>query len=153
MPANHPVTQYWSLIHEGLAALGVNFSATLLLPDMMRDAGFVNVETRVFHIPIGTWASNTVLKNVGLYWRTILIEGLQPIALGPLTRGLGWSREQVEVFLIEVRKAYMDGWVHSHMPLRKLIGTETLLYPAKPPKPSFGKENIPKSPLQVPGNY
>ena len=100
----------------------MNFNATLLLADMMREAGFTNVTTRIFHVPIGTWPRNKVLKMVGLYWRTILIDGLQPIALGPMTRGLGWSREQVEVWLVEVRKAYMEGRVHSHMPLHVICG-------------------------------
>lgn len=122
MPPDHAVAQYWGLVIDALANLGVNFNATLLLEGMMREAGFVNVSTRTFHVPIGLWPKNKVLKMVGLYWRTILIDGLLPIALGPLTRGLGWSKEQVEVWLIEVRKAYMEGWVHSHMPLHIICG-------------------------------
>lgn len=115
MPPNHIVAQYWDLVTTALANLGVNFNATLLLSQYMREAGFVNVTERIFHVPIGIWPKNKVLKMVGLYWRTILMDGLLPIALGPLTRGLKWSKEQVEVFLIEVRKGYMEGWVHSHM--------------------------------------
>jgi hypothetical protein len=122
MPADHAVTQYWALVISALANLGVNFNATLLLADMMREAGFTNVTTRIFHVPIGVWPKNKVLKMVGLYWRTILIDGLQPIAMGPFTRGLGWSKEQVDVYLVEVRKAYMEGWVHSHMPLHIICG-------------------------------
>ncbi|CAL3971104.1 hypothetical protein PZA11_007450 [Diplocarpon coronariae] len=122
MPVSHPVAQYWGLVISALANLGVNFNATLLLEDMMREAGFVNVSTRIFHIPIGLWPKNKVLKTVGMYWRTILVDGLQPIALGPLTRGLGWSREQVEVWLVECRKAYFDSWCHSHMPLHIICG-------------------------------
>jgi hypothetical protein len=49
---------------------------------------------------------------VGLSWRAILLDGTQPIALGPFTRGLGWSREQVETRLVEVRKGYMDEGFH-----------------------------------------
>jgi hypothetical protein len=83
----------------------------------MIEAGFVNVTTSIFHVPIGPWPRNKVLKMVGLYWREILLIGAEPIALGPLTRGLGWSKEQVEVWLVEVRKAYADREVHAHMPL------------------------------------
>jgi hypothetical protein len=122
MPPDHPVTEYWSNIIAALANLGVNFNATLLLADMMREAGFVNVTTRIFHVPIGVWPKNKVLKMVGLYWRTILMMGVHPIAIGPMTRGLGWSAEQVEVWLVGVRKAYMDNWVHSHMPLNIICG-------------------------------
>ncbi|KAK0114155.1 hypothetical protein ONS95_013657 [Cadophora gregata] len=88
----------------------------------MRDAGFIYVTTRIFHVPIGRWPKNKMLKMVGLFWRAILLDGAQSIALGPLTRGLKWSREQVEMRLMEVRKAYTDEWVHSHMPLYIIYG-------------------------------
>jgi len=117
MPADHPVIGFWTCVAAGLAALGVNLNLTLDLADMLRAAGFVNVTTKIFHIPIGPWPKSKVLKMVGLYWRTILLDGAQPIALGPLTRGLGWSKEEVEVWLVGVRKAYLEGGVHSQMPL------------------------------------
>jgi hypothetical protein len=88
----------------------------------MRDAGFVKVTTRIFYVPIGRWPKNNTLKLVGSYWRAILLDGAQPIALGPMTRGLKWSREQVEMRLVDVRRAYMDEWVHSYMPLHIICG-------------------------------
>jgi hypothetical protein len=51
---------------------------------------------------------------LGLCWRAILLDDAQPIVLGPLTRGLKWSREQVKMWLAGVRKAYVDELVHSH---------------------------------------
>jgi hypothetical protein len=88
--------------------LGVNSDATLLLADIIRDAEFINVTTRIFYVPIGRWPKNKMLKVVGSYWRVILLDGAQPTALGPMTRGLKWSREQVEMRLVDVRRAYMD---------------------------------------------
>jgi hypothetical protein len=67
------------------------------MADMMRETGFVNAETRIFHIQLGLWPKNKVLKMVGLYWRTIHIDRLSAIALGRYTRGLHWTKEQVEV--------------------------------------------------------
>ena len=122
MAPNHPIAEYWSLINQALSVLGVDFSATLSLASLMAEAGFVNISTRIFHVPIGIWPKNKVLKMVGLYWRTILIDGLQPIALGPMTRGLKCTKEEVEVWLVEVRKAYMDTEVHTHMPLYIICG-------------------------------
>ncbi|KAM5346559.1 hypothetical protein ACJ41O_009564 [Fusarium nematophilum] len=123
-PEAHPVAQYWSLITQGLAALGVNFHAAAggALATKMREAGFINVTERVFHVPLGTWPRNKVLKTVGLYWRTILTDGLQAIALGPLTRGLGWEREQVELLLMNVRRAYSDNSALLYMPMHIVYG-------------------------------
>ncbi|KAK4102265.1 S-adenosyl-L-methionine-dependent methyltransferase [Parathielavia hyrcaniae] len=130
MPPDHPVAQYWALINEGLGNLGVNFHAAAhgRLADMMRDVGFVNVTERVLQVPIGTWAKNKVLKTVGLYWRTILVDGMQAIALGPLARGCGWSREQIELFLVDVRKAYHDNSMLAYMPLHIVYGQKPMGY-------------------------
>lgn len=124
VPPEHPVAKFWTLITEGLDALGVDLeiSAGGNLPRKMEEAGFTNVTERVFHVPIGTWPKNKVLKTVGLYWRTILLDGLQAIALGPLTRGLRWNREQVEMFLMEVRRAYHDNTALMYMPLYIVYG-------------------------------
>lgn len=122
MSATDPVAEFWATICEALGALGVNFNVTYMLADIMREAGFVNVTTRIFHVPIGMWPKNKVLKNVGRYWQAVLVDGLQPIALGPMTRGLGWTREEVEVWLVNVRRAYYDKSVHSHMPLHIICG-------------------------------
>lgn len=127
VPPEHPVAKFWTLVTEGLAALGVDLdiSSGGTLSRKMQDAGFTSVTERVFHVPIGTWPKNKVLKTVGLYWRTILLDGLQAIALGPLTRGLHWNRDQVEVFLMEVRRAYYDNSALMYMPLH-------IIYAQKP---------------------
>jgi hypothetical protein len=122
MPASHPVVEFWDNVTAGLASLGVNFNATLDLAIMLRAAGFVNITTRIFHVPIGPWPKNKVLKMVGLFWRTSLRDGVLPIALGPITRGLGWSKERVEVWLVGVRKAYLEGGIHGYMPLHIICG-------------------------------
>ena len=107
---------------HGLAALDIDINATLFLADMMREAGFVDITTQIFHVLIGIWPKNKALKSVGLYWRTILIDGLDPIASGLMTRGLKWTKEEVDVWLMQARKAYGDSWVHSHMPLHIIFG-------------------------------
>ncbi|UKZ95368.1 uncharacterized protein TrAFT101_010213 [Trichoderma asperellum] len=124
MPPDHPVTRYWKHVSEGLAALGIDLDTASngRISDMMQAAGFTNVTERVLHVPIGTWPKNKVLKTVGLYWRTILLDGIQAIALGPLTRGLGWNRDQVEVLLMEVRQAYFDDSKLMYMPFHVIYG-------------------------------
>lgn len=118
------MARYWALINEGLTNLGIDFHAAAggRLAGKMREVGFNKITERILHVPIGTWPKNKVLKTVGLYWRTILLDGLQAIALGPLTRGLGWQREEVEVFLVEVRRSYMDNAALMYMPLHIFYG-------------------------------
>ncbi|KAF2087635.1 S-adenosyl-L-methionine-dependent methyltransferase [Saccharata proteae CBS 121410] len=114
--------QYWQNVTDGLLNVGVQFRTASTLAGHMRAAGFVNVTERVFYVPIGVWPKNRQLREVGLYWRAVLMEGLEAIALGPLTRGLGWRKEEIAVFLANVRKAYLDPNTHAWMPFYIVYG-------------------------------
>jgi hypothetical protein len=122
MAPDNPMALYWGHVPNGLLNLGIDFLITPQLSQMMRDAGFVDVTERIFYTPIGPWPRNRALREVGLYWRAVLMEGLEAIALGPLTRGLGWRKEEIEVFLVSVRKAYLDRSTHAFMPFYIVYG-------------------------------
>jgi hypothetical protein len=121
-PPDSPIANYWQKIIDGLANLGIDFLGTTTLKGRLEAAGFINVTEKIYNVPLGTWPKNKVLKMVGLYWRTVLLDGTFPIAIAPLTRGLGYTREQVELFIVDVRKAYMDLSVHSYMPFHVIYG-------------------------------
>ncbi|KAH8886741.1 S-adenosyl-L-methionine-dependent methyltransferase [Thozetella sp. PMI_491] len=110
VPMEHPIATYWNWVTQALNTLGIQLQAagTGYLPNAMRNAGFLNVTERVIQLPIGTWPTDRTLKTVGLCWRNVLLDGIYPIAIGPLTRAFGWSRQQVELFLVQVREAYQN---------------------------------------------
>lgn len=43
--------------------------------------------------------------------------GLQGLSLALFTRGLGWSAEELEVFLVDVRKDMRNNRIHSYWPM------------------------------------
>ncbi|TID26881.1 S-adenosyl-L-methionine-dependent methyltransferase [Venturia nashicola] len=124
MKDDNPMLAYWLNVTAGLKQLGIDFRQAPALADMMRAAGFVDVTERVFFTPIGPWPKNRALKEVGLYWRATIMEGVEAIALGPMIRGLGWRKEEVEVFIAGVRKAYLETTkeVHAWMPFYVVYG-------------------------------
>ncbi|KAH7016184.1 uncharacterized protein B0I36DRAFT_388887 [Microdochium trichocladiopsis] len=76
--------------------------------ERLKDAGFINVERKVFKWPINIWPKNPKHREVGL-WTLANIEGnLETISIALITRGLGITREEVEVFLVGVRKDLRD---------------------------------------------
>jgi len=72
------------------------------------------------------WPKNKILKTVGMYARVGILDGLQAMAFGPLCRGMGWSKEQVEVMLVDVRKCLTDTSVHSYLPFHVMYGQKPL---------------------------
>jgi len=119
---DNPMATYWKLVADGLATLGVKFRLAPNLASLMRAAGLVNVTERRFFVPIGPWPKKRTLRQVGQYWRHVLTESLEAIALGPLIKGLGWGKEEVDVFLAGVRKAYLEKGTHAYMPFYAIYG-------------------------------
>jgi hypothetical protein len=118
----NPVLEYWQLMTEALAKMSVDLNVAPHLANMMKKAGFVNVVEEILFIPIGPWPKDEFLKTTGLFWKSLLLDGLQALALGPFTRALGWSAEKVESWLVEVKKAYDDNKTHMIMPLHVISG-------------------------------
>jgi SAM-dependent methyltransferase len=107
-------------IRAGLEKFGIDMHAARKNPDRLREAGFVNIRHEIKKVPVGPWPKDQNLKTIGLYNRSVIYDGLQAITMGPFTRGLGWTPEQVEVFLVKVRKDLMRTDVHSYVHFHSL---------------------------------
>jgi len=106
---------YWTHVHSAFGQVGVQSSNAPRLASIMRSVGFINVTERITFVPIGPWSENRYHRRIGWYWRTVLMQGLEAIALRAFTKVLGWRKEEIEVFLAGVRKAYMDPKIHAFM--------------------------------------
>ena len=53
----------------------------------------------------------------GMWMLENFSEGLSGLSMAVFTRGLGWSQQQLEVFLIEVRKSMKDTKIRGYYPM------------------------------------
>lgn len=83
----YPLNEWWEHVAKGLAVFGRDLAAVLKTPQLLKDAGFVNIEERVVKLPIGPWAKDKKLRTAGLYLRASIEDGLDGLSLGPLVRG------------------------------------------------------------------
>jgi hypothetical protein len=75
---------------EGSTKLGLDLCGVKNYKRQMEEAGFVNVEEKLFVWPINTWPKDPHLKSLGYWWNhdlLDLVEGLKP----PLMRGCMYS--------------------------------------------------------------
>ncbi|KAL4895091.1 hypothetical protein BDV59DRAFT_200343 [Aspergillus ambiguus] len=80
----------------------------------MREVGFVDVQERVTKIPTNPWPTDPHLENIGSWNEQNWLEALAGWSYKPLTF-LGWSKPEIEVFLVDVRKAIQNRGVHSYI--------------------------------------
>lgn len=118
-----PLLKYYTPIHQGLKNLGVDLQRSRDEAANLDLYGFMNTNHEILKIPIGTWSENNLLKTAGRYAQVGIMEGLQAMAFGPLCRGLGWSKEDVEKLCDEVRISFsQDTRVRAYMKLHIFWG-------------------------------
>lgn len=79
--------------------------------------GFVDVHERLYKVPMGPWAKDRLLKEIGLlnlqHWKS----GLEGYAMWLLTKfgaPTAWTKEEVEIYLVNVRKELKDTRIHAY---------------------------------------
>lgn len=94
--------------------VGVDLRVAPKLATVAREAGFENVKCEAMKLPMGPWARDRRLKMVGMCHREQFLQGLDGIVMGLFTRILQWTREEVEVYLTQVRSDIADRKCHGY---------------------------------------
>lgn len=83
-------------------------------PQRLLDAGFENVTTKIYRWPINNWPKDPKYREIGLWSLANVDGGLEGLSMALLTRGLGWTRDEVLAFLIDVRRQLRNRAVHAY---------------------------------------
>jgi len=101
----------------GVRRMGRNPLAALQLNKLMAEAGFVNITEKRLAVPINAWAKGAEHKVLGAMEMINLLEVAQGITMTVFTKALGWSEEEVEMLLTDVRNNLKDRSIHAYLPV------------------------------------
>ncbi|TLS30966.1 hypothetical protein PpBr36_02811 [Pyricularia pennisetigena] len=105
----------WSLLlNEAATKLGSSLDSGLTYKQMLLDRGFSNVRQVTYKWPISDWAADAKHKKIGLYTHENIMQGLQALSLALYTRALHWTPEELEVFLVDVRRDLKNRNIHAY---------------------------------------
>ncbi|KAF1817550.1 SAM dependent methyltransferase [Eremomyces bilateralis CBS 781.70] len=102
--------------------IGRTFEVAESAPEWLKAAGFVNVTNQTIKVPLGPWAKEKHLKELGLWSRVYLENNLEGFALKVTTMFAGWSVEEAQVFFAKMRKSLRDPSIHSYIYLKVVTG-------------------------------
>ena len=57
------------------------------------------------------------MKLLGQWNQVNILDGLEGFCLALLTRGLGWKRQEVDVFVAKVSRDFRDRRIHAYFPM------------------------------------
>lgn len=130
--SNH-MARLADLLVDGCARIGRTVSPGPSLKTWMQQAGFVDVQTRLCKLPLGAWPKDPVLKKIGAFNFVQTYEGLEAFVLGVFTRVLGWSPDEVQVFVAKCRRDMKRKDVH-------MVLNFHVAYGRRPEERARGKE-------------
>jgi len=114
----YALAPFLSYLAQGMQELGIPDPHSITgTSAALRASGFTDVVHTTHRCPLSPWPRDRRLRYAGLFMRTSLLDGLPGLARRPLVHGLGWTDLQVQMFLLEVRRAVADDKVHAYFPL------------------------------------
>ena len=101
LPQHSPLRQWYKEVDRALSRQGRSLSMPKETLQILEDVGFDDITHRTHRIPAGVWPFDHKQRNIG-EWFHYLIAGeeqdlrlLETLAMGPLTRYLGWRAADV----------------------------------------------------------
>ncbi|KAF4979791.1 hypothetical protein FZEAL_4065 [Fusarium zealandicum] len=114
---DHTLYKWCRLLNEASTKLQRSFAKTEEFKDMMAKAGFVDIIETRFKWPTNRWPKDRKYKELGAWNNENARFALEALTMAPFTRGLGWSREEVEVFLADLRRDFNSPSIHAYWPI------------------------------------
>ncbi|KXH46157.1 hypothetical protein CSIM01_11061 [Colletotrichum simmondsii] len=121
-PADCPLAKYGNLLKEAAAIFGREYVSVSSLKTLMVEVGFQDVTLSRYKWPINTWPKDPSFKELGAWGFENSNAGLEAISIAPLTRAHKWTREEVNVFLADVRKDLANNNYHTYVSMCFVVG-------------------------------
>ncbi len=115
MPPDYPVAKFLDLIFRIFSEkYGFDVCPAENLAQMMASKGYVNVQRKVFKLPIGGWPKDSHLNMLGHCFRMVLLDFFTAVAAKPFTQA-GIDRSETEALLNDIEKITENRRIHTYM--------------------------------------
>ncbi|KAH6971086.1 S-adenosyl-L-methionine-dependent methyltransferase [Ilyonectria robusta] len=124
-----PLYKWSKLLLSAFTSIGSPLDSALKYKEQLEEAGFVDVTVVKRKWPLNKWPKDPKHKQIGIWAHENTMDALAALSLAVFTReigqgGLGWSNEELEVFLTGVRKDLKNMAIHSYWPIWSVYATK-----------------------------
>ncbi|KAL1843356.1 hypothetical protein VTJ49DRAFT_1943 [Mycothermus thermophilus] len=117
IPPDYALGRFYALLEPVVRErYGTDIYLMERMPQLLSSLGFVNVQRRVFHLPLGEWARDRHLRLQGGLFREIMLEFVGAVAAKPLLEA-GYEREEMDEMVRDVAAALGNRRIHAYMPI------------------------------------
>ncbi|KAF0641302.1 hypothetical protein FPSE5266_11196 [Fusarium pseudograminearum] len=109
--------KWCQLLDEAAGTFNRSFERTTNFKTLLQEVGFVEVVETRYKWPTNGWPRDKKYKELGHWNNANASLALEALTMAPFTRGLGWSREEVESFLIALKSDWNNPKIHAYWPI------------------------------------
>ncbi|KAL2272045.1 hypothetical protein VTJ83DRAFT_1416 [Remersonia thermophila] len=118
-----PWTKEWvEKIDVASRQFGKTLNVARFHKQWMIDAGFEDVEEKVVRIPIGTWAKDSALKEIGRFEQVHMQMSVESHVPALFSRVFGWNEQQIRLLIEGVKREFRSKDLHLITSYRFIIG-------------------------------
>ncbi|KAH8889718.1 S-adenosyl-L-methionine-dependent methyltransferase [Thozetella sp. PMI_491] len=115
IPPNYPLVRLIDMVKRiFIEKYGFDLTHVENFTELLTSKGFVNVQRKLFKLPIGEWPKNPSLNAIGRYWRPVLIDFFSAMASKPFTEA-EIDRHEVEDLIHQCHVAMANRRIHAYM--------------------------------------
>lgn len=122
LPPDSALLKWAALMFEASVNLGCPLNTAESCKSLLEEAGFEDVVEKEYKWPMNRWPRDRKLKEIGMWTLENFSSSLSGISVALFTRGLGWTVQELEVFLVDVRKEMKDTKFHAYWPIYVIYG-------------------------------
>lgn len=110
----HPLNKLYSLIDGPFSRIyGWNLQISRHIPELLREAGFVNVHVHHTKVPIGRWHEDRKMREMGMFLQDITEDWACALLGRPDTMGL--SEDDAVKLIHAISDTFNDLNIHAYM--------------------------------------
>ncbi|OLN85494.1 Demethylmenaquinone methyltransferase 4 [Colletotrichum chlorophyti] len=109
-------------VQQACTIFGRPFAKITDLAHTMTEVGFEDVVVTKNKWPMNTWPKDRHYKTLGMWSLENYLQGIEGWTMPAFTKGLNWKPEEVQVFLVDVRKEMKDTSIHAYWPVYSIYG-------------------------------
>lgn len=110
------IEKWMGVTLEAARGIGLTWTQSANYERYFEEVGFVEVVEEHFQWPMNTWAKGDHMKTLGSYWLENLTRALEGLSMAALTRGGGYTREQVIELCDAAKIDLRNRAIHAYCP-------------------------------------
>ena len=97
-----------SVLNVGSQKTHMSFDVINTMTHDIQATGFVDMHSKTFIWPIGSWPKDPYLKDLGRWGERNWVDGIEGWVMALYTRLLGWTYEEVKAFVRDFQRVIKD---------------------------------------------